>query len=337
MHQWLKYEDFAFNEKLNRKNSPRTKNRPIYKDALIARIVSVDGDRYKAIIYENSPEERYIKAICSKEIRKKIIIVPGDFVYIIGDYSGAHGSLARIVKIKKRNNILTKNNNLHHAFVANIDQLIIVAAVKSPKPYIELIDRMILASLIANIRPIICITKIDLCSSKDIYQYYKSLNIKIIESSMIDKSSLNNLRILLNEKVSAFAGLSGVGKSTLINLLTGSNRKVRKVNHINGGGRHTSSSSCAIRLSKYGWIIDTPGVSYFDISKINKMKISHIVECFPEIKNIIYNCKKGCNHNYELADCAINYFIEQSDNCSDILNARINSFRKIIKNVSLLK
>ncbi len=98
-------------------------------------------------------------------------------------------------------------------------------------------------------------------------------------------------------------GHSGVGKSTLVNdLVPGADRAVGDVNEVTGRGRHTSSSSQALRIPEGGWVIDTPGVRSFGLGHVTR---SSIVEGFPELLPYTLECPKACSHLADSSECAL--------------------------------
>ena len=117
-----------------------------------------------------------------------------------------------------------------------------------------------------------------------------------------------------------FVGYSGVGKSTLVNALTGTTLDTGEVNAVTGKGKHTSSAAKAIPLED-GWLIDTPGIRTFGLGLIEK---DDLLGAFPEIAEITTECPRGCAHQAESTGCSLN--LE-----NDIPVARLISFRRLLK------
>ncbi|MCT1367559.1 ribosome small subunit-dependent GTPase A [uncultured Kocuria sp.] len=307
-----------------RGSRPRTKERPAHRDAVIGRIVTVDRGRYTVDLGEDGPG-RLITAVRAKDLRRTPVVV-GDLVGLVGDVSGAEGSLARLVKVLERSTVLRRSADdtdpVERVVVANADQLIIVVAAANPTPRTGFIDRSIVAATNAGIQPVLCITKTDLGDATDLREYYSHTSLKILTSSpmgsaeeftrvgthetlRLDPSLLATLKSELNGHVSVFLGHSGVGKSTLVNALSGASRSTGGVNLVTGRGRHTSSSALAIS-PEWGlsgtWVVDTPGIRSFGLAHVEK---DDIVAAFDDLAPGSAQCPKGCTHATDASDCGI--------------------------------
>ncbi|MFT4147528.1 MAG: ribosome small subunit-dependent GTPase A [Micrococcaceae bacterium] len=335
MSKWDNYEYKARpNPKANR---PRTKDRPQHKEAIKALVIAVDRGRYTTVISTDSKDEHEVTAMRAKELRKEAI-VPGDIVALVGDTSGTEGSLARIVRIEQRRNFLRRSGDdtdkQERILVANVDNLLIVTAAAEPEPRTGLIDRMIVAAIAAEIKPSLCVTKTDLATATALREHYEPLGVKVFESFMhdgkVNADSLKKLKDVLQGKVSVLAGHSGVGKSTLTNTLSGSDRSVGHVNETTGRGRHTTSSTLAVQLKNGGWLIDTPGIRSFGLAHVNR---DDILNGFPEILQATTECEKGCLHNAEATNCGIDTLLSKSPEDAR-LASRVDSLRRLLKNLS---
>ena len=248
---------------------------------------------------------------------------------MVGDLSGAEGSLARVVTVLPRKNSLTRTIDDHvndeRVIVANVDQMGIVVAAANPEPREGFIDRALVVAFDQGIKPIIIMTKQDLADGTEFLNPYKELDITIFK---IDKSSdLTELVNQLQEQVTVLLGHSGVGKSTLVNKLLGDERRATgDVNDVTGRGRHTSSSAIALQLPSKGkklssWIIDTPGVRSFGIAHVEPTRV---ISAYPEFTEAIKHCPKNCTHNEE--SCALNNW----PNLTPQNLARLASLRRVL-------
>lgn len=330
----------------NKKGSrPRTKDRPSYKDAEIGRIITVDRGRYTAVVDEGSPTERTLTAVRAKELRRNPVVV-GDRVALVGDTSGQEGSLARLVRIEERDTVLRRSADdtdpYERVVVANATQLVIVVAAANPEPRTGFIDRSLVAAFDAGIRPILCITKTDLKHPQELLDYFAQADVRIVLSESRDGRApseegsqglspnlVETISSQLEGEVSVLLGHSGVGKSTLVNALTGSTRDTGHVNAVTGRGRHTSSSALALQPQDAPadtWIIDTPGIRSFGLAHI---PAENIVGAFSELAPASAGCPKGCSHSSTAAGCGITAFVAEGK-AGASGSARLDSLRKLL-------
>lgn len=285
---------------------PRSKRRPEHASAVPARVVGVHRGRYSLVLID--PPHTAVRANRARELRNKAIVV-GDLVDVVGDVSGDEGTLARIVRISERRNVLRRSaddtDQFERVIVANADQLLMVVAAANPEPRPRLIDRYVVAALDAGIDPILCVTKTDLAPVDALRDYASGLDIPIIALRTDGTpDEIEHLRGLLHGKVSVAVGHSGVGKSTLVNrLVPHAAREVGVVNEATGRGRHTSSSSVSLELEGGGWIIDTPGVRSFGMGHVSSEAIDR---GFPDLAPFLAHCPRGCEHSSQQSDCGLN-------------------------------
>lgn len=307
---------------------PRSKRRPEHASAVAARVVGVDRGRYSVVLVE--PPHTPVRANRARELRNDSIVV-GDLVDVVGDVSGTEGSLARIVRITERRNVLRRSaddtDQFERVIVANADQLLMVVAAANPEPRPRLIDRYVVAALDAGIEPILCVTKTDIASADALRDYASGLDIPVIALRTDGETDeIDLLRSLLAHKVSVAVGHSGVGKSTLVNrLVPQAGRDVGDVNEATGRGRHTSSSSVSLELPGGGWIIDTPGVRSFGLGHVSTDAIDR---GFPDLSDYLDDCPRGCEHLPQLEECGLNRRVASGE-ASERELARIDSLQRL--------
>ncbi len=335
----------------NKKGSrPRTKDRPAHEDAVLGRIVTVDRGRYRAVVDEDTAAERVVVAARARELRRSPVVA-GDQVFLVGDVSGEADTLARLVRIDERRTVLRRSADdtdpVERVVVANADQLVVVVAAANPEPRTGFIDRAIVAAYDAGISPLLCVTKTDLKDPRELLDNYRHLDLTVITSGTADDGSavdaisgdglsarlaggpVEELRKHLEGKVSVLLGHSGVGKSTMVNALTGANRATGGVNTVTGRGRHTSSSALALKLADAppgSWIIDTPGIRSFGLAHVDP---DRILESFPDLQPGTDMCERGCLHDFRAVNCGLDTWVAAGD-AGPAGEARLLSLRRLL-------
>jgi ribosome biogenesis GTPase len=233
--------------------------------------------------------------ICSVDIdgsishvRCEIPVVPGDEVSVMnGGVSG----------ISPRRTILTRtdpvNEKRERLIVANVDRMVIVAAITNPPLRTGLIDRYIIAAARGGIQPILCINKLDLSTDTSAVADY---DIPIVRCSTKTGEGIDELRDRLAGTLAVLTGHSGVGKSSLLNALTeGDQARVGELNDETGKGRQTTTASRLYHLKNGARIIDTPGVREFGLGPVT---LEELKAAFPEFSGD--RCRfSDCTHREE--------------------------------------
>lgn len=198
--------------------------------------------------------------------------------------------------------IMPRANCLVRPPVANVSQAAVVFATENPKPNLLVIDKFIAVCEERGLKILICINKTDLQSGEEYEQIYKNAGFDVLTLSAAENKNIDLLKSKLKDNITVFAGNSGVGKSSLLNAVLGSEIfETGEVSEKVERGRHTTRHSELLPLSCGGYIIDTPGFSSFDISEIPYEKL-HLY--FREFEN--HNgCKfLDCTHTVEKG-CAV--------------------------------
>ena len=222
------------------------------------------------------------------------------------------------------NKIYSRKNEIKRPKMANIDQIIFIISTKNPKPDLLMLDKQLAYVEKLNIEPIIIINKIDLQDTyKQIQELYSKIGYKTIITSAKQNIGIQELRQELKNKISVFSGNSGVGKSTTINALFGTNTTQEgEISQKNKKGKNTTTDTKLYELEENTYIGDTPGFSSFEINEIESAELD---KYFREFREVIKNCEfVGCTHIKE-QDCGIKNAIEKGD----ISQERYERFCKI--------
>lgn len=207
-------------------------------------------------------------------------------------------------KIAIINEICQRYTYIKRPKLSNISQLVFVLSTKNPKPDLLMLDKQIAYAEYLKIKPIIVINKIDLSDNyKVIEEIYKSVGYEVLLTVAKENKGIDKLKEILNCKISAFSGNSGVGKSTIINALFGANMTQEgEISKKNKRGKNTTTSVELYKIDNNSYIADTPGFSNFDISEIESKELQNY---FIEFRNYIPNCEfVGCTHIKE-ENCGI--------------------------------
>lgn len=328
------YDESDVRVRPNRRGSrPRTKDRPSHDDAVWARVVAVDRGRWRTVVGAGTPEERTVTAMRARELGRSPV-VPGDVVGLVGDTSGAEGTLARIVRIQERSSFLRRSadddDSTERPLVANVDTMVLVTALADPEPRGGMIDRCLVAAYVAGIDALLVLTKSDLRDPEPFLHDYAPLGLEHVVTRQAPDGTvvgLDALRERLTGRVSVLIGHSGVGKSTLINaLVPGTDRAIGVVNAVTGRGRHTSSSALAMQLpGGDGWVIDTPGVRSFGLGHVDP---EALLEAFADLAVLAEKCPRGCTHLEDAPDCALDALVDQGE-AGSAGPARLASYRRL--------
>ncbi len=230
--------------------------------------------------------------------------------------------------------VFPRKNYLIRPKVSNIDQVIVVASLVDPYVSPKLINRFMVLLAMANIKPILCISKCDrtdfpYSEYQHIERMYQQLGYKVICYSAKTKENIDKILSIIQNRKTIFTGQTGVGKSKLINALVGCERQSEgETSKALGRGKHTTRIVEYIKLDDNTWIGDTPGFSSidFEIVRINK---EDLASSFPGFEKYFANCKfRGCLHNSE-PGCKVREAIENGE----ILEEHYNTYIEILNEI----
>ena len=241
-----------------------------------------------------------------------------------------------IQKIHPRKNyIIRKSVNLSkqtHIIAANIDQAFLLITIANPVTMTSFIDRFIATAEAYSIPVILLFNKVDsyteiqLQELEQLKDIYEDIGYECIDISAVTGRNVDLVKELMKDQVSLFSGHSGVGKSTLINLIEPTlNLKTTIVSVQSGQGQHTTTFAEMFELSFGGFIIDTPGIKGFGVVDFKKQEVS---DYFPEIFHFKQYCKfNNCLH-LEEPGCAVLEAVEQDE----IAFSRYRSYVQLLEN-----
>lgn len=251
--------------------------------------------------------------------KKRITPAIGDRVDI--EIKNGKGS---ITEIHERKTLLLR------PAAANIDALMLVIAAASPDPNLFLADKMLINAEVNGIKPIICINKTDLAGYDDIKDIYTKAGYDIIAVSAEKDEFTDMIMPYLKGKTTAFAGLSGVGKSTILSQLTGGELETGEISGKIQRGKHTTRHVELFRLAEDTFVLDTPGFSSLEITDISDITEAELADYFPEMVGVTGCRFRGCSHINE-PDCAVKTKLETGE----IAPSRYESYKtlyEILKN-----
>jgi ribosome biogenesis GTPase len=254
------------------------------------------------------------------------VVAAGDNVEV----SFETNDVVAIEKVLPRRQYLSRpdllNPDKKKIIAANLDQLVIVVSTKDPPFRAGLVDRFLVSAEKESLKAIIVINKIDLSNRKRFAEYEKNwilLGCEQVYTSAMNGAGIDDLKSILRNKTSALAGHSGVGKSSLLNVIQPSlNIKTQKISRASGKGVHTTTSVVFYPLDIGGWVADTPGLKVFGLTGITRKNLDRF---FPDFAEKIDRCKfADCLHISE-PDCAV----KQAVATGEIFESRYQSYLKL--------
>lgn len=273
---------------------------------IIAKVIKIDLDIYYLSIEHKN---EIIQSKLRGNLKKSKNILVGDIVKV--------EKIGQDYMIK---DIMNRKNSLIRPPVSNIDQMIIVVSVGAPTPDYILLDKQLVLCISKNIKPIICVNKIDLIDEdktvKNDIEYinnvYSKIGVDIVYVSAKNGNGINDLKKLLNGKTSAFSGSSGVGKSSITKNIINNIYfvEIGEIGKKTKRGKHTTKSVKLYTIDKDTYILDTPGFSSYELYDIEYRDLR---KYYPEFLN--YSCNyDNCMHVLENIDvCVIKQNVEKEN------------------------
>lgn len=238
-----------------------------------------------------------------------------------------------VAKLERKSELLRPNPyGEMKPVAANIDFIVITVAVE-PTPFANLIDRYLVAAELSGIEPVILLNKTDLLNAENrgaiesMLARYRAIGYEVLEASSASEQGLSKLKARLDQRISVFVGQSGVGKSSLINvLLPGVDLKVGELSTQTKKGRHTTTTARLFHFPDGGDLIDSPGIREFGLWHIDP---DQVIAGFRELSSVSGQCRfRDCKHEKE-PGCALKSAVEDGT----ISQERWNSYKHILASI----
>ena len=256
-----------------------------------------------------------------QEITSTNPIAVGDLVEIVPEDGDANANNAMITDIAQRRNYIVRSSphkkNQKHIVAANMDQAMLICTVKEPRTSNGFMDRFLVTAAAYHIPVILVFNKRDIYREKEMDRFaelqalYEDIGYQVLLVSAATRDGMEELAAIMKDKTTLMSGHSGVGKSSLINLLLpGLDLRTKEVSGWSGKGLHTTTYAEMYDLPDGGQLIDTPGVREFGVIDIPKTELSHY---FLEMQPYITLCQfNNCLHINE-PGCAVKAAVEAGE------------------------
>ena len=267
---------------------------------------------------EEGPVVSHLPGRLKKEWQETSLAAVGDWVTISlqEDGTGMIEAVAPRKSVLSRTRPSARNRSLasdrEQVLVANLDQVVFVFSTKKPHPSLRKLDRFLVVAEMNELTAVICVNKTDLTGlekARQMFHLYEEIGYRVIYTSVPENRGIDELRDCLRDKITVFAGSSGVGKSSLLNAIQpGLGLKVNEVSQASGKGLHTTRYAEMFPLNFGGYVADTPGIRGLALFDLEPTELDAY---FREIAPYVPACRfSDCSHRHE-PGCTVRAAVEQ--------------------------
>ena len=290
-------------------------------------VVRATGSWYEVLTEGERLQCRIRGKLRLKGVRSTNPVVVGDRVMGITDEQGNH----LIVDIEpRRNYVIRRASNLSkesHIIAANIDRALLMVTLRQPETALEFVDRFLVTCEAYKIPVVLLLSKSDLQDPEALVAFraiYEPIGYRVLEVSTATGEGVEQVRELLIGATTLLSGNSGVGKSTLVQVIDPTlDIRTGEISDSHHKGRHTTTFSTIYPLVEGGYVIDTPGIKGFGLIDIEEEELWHY---FPEMMHYGQECRfYNCTHTHE-PGCAVIAALEEGA----IAEQRYESYLKMM-------
>jgi len=291
----------------------------------VGRVIQEQKNYYLVDIAEENPVRAVLKGI-AKNKQKRIAV--GDFAQVETFDGIADNAIIR--GICERKNFLTK------PLIANIDNIFFINCLTNPTLDLSYIDKFLFCASVKNIHTTLIFNKTDILSEEELdklkilAKIYTKIGYKVLLTSKNDEKSIAEISAAAQDKVSVFAGQSGVGKSSLMQILLPDKYfAVQELSRALLRGKNTTSHTSLLQLSNGGFVADTPGFSVFEMPRILPQLVASHWSDFAEVLQKKPCRFSNCRHKNE-PDCSVKSAVESQE----ISESRYKNYLSIFNEMS---
>jgi len=227
--------------------------------------------------------------------------------------------------------ILPRRNYFLRPHVANVDMFVIVITSANPSPDLYVVDKLSCVALKGGAEPVFVVNKNDLSNGDWLAQIYRKCGFKVFQTVVGSGLGTTELGDYLADRTAVLCGASGVGKSSLINVLCpGVGAETGGMSDRIGRGKNTTRHTELFPIVGGGYIVDSPGFSLLDISEVLNVPPEELADLFPEFEDYRYSCRyRGCTHTKD-DGCAV----AEASRRGDIPQSRLDSYNTLYRELS---